>query len=132
MTTLSRDQILEVSDLKTEAVDVPEWGGSVQVRTMTGADRDAFEDSMITVNPDGTRKPNLVNMRAKLVALTVVDDAGSLMFGVPDIDRLALKSAAAIERVFNAAQKINGLGSQAEAAAEKNSGAGLSESSTSA
>lgn len=132
MTILTKDQILEASDLKNESVDVPEWGGSVLVRTMTGADRDAFESSMISVDAEGNRKPNMTNMRAKLVALTVVDEAGNLLFDISDVDRLALKSAAALERVFTAAQRINGLGTQAEAAAEKNSGAGLSESSTSA
>ncbi len=130
--TLTKDQILEAVDLKNETVDVPEWNGVVRVRTMTGADRDAFEASMITTLADGTRKPNMTNMRAKLVALTVVDDAGNRVFDVSDVDRLALKSAAALERVFNAAQRINGLGAQAEEVAAKNSVAGLSASSTSA
>ena len=130
--TLTKDQILEAQDLQSESVHVHEWGGDVLVRTMTGADRDAFESSMITTLQDGTRKPNMVNMRAKLVALTVVDDAGSRLFDVGDVDRLALKSASALERVFNAAQRINGLGAQAEADAAKNSVAGLSASSTSA
>ena len=130
--TLTKDQIFEANDLQSESVEVPEWAGSVLVRTMTGADRDAFEASMITTLPDGTRKPNMANMRAKLVALTVVDDAGNRVFDVSDVDRLALKSATALERVFNAAQRINGLGVQAEEMAAKNSAAGLSASSTSA
>lgn len=130
--TLTKDQILEANDLQSEPVHVQEWGGSVRVRTMTGADRDAFEASMITTLSDGTRKPNMANMRAKLVALTVVDEAGNRVFDVTDVDRLALKSAAALERVFNAAQRINGLGAQAEETAAKNSVAGLSASSTSA
>ena len=130
--TLTKDQILEANDLQSESVTVPEWGGDVLVRTMTGADRDAFEASMITTLPDGTRKPNMANMRAKLVALTVVDEAGNRVFDVTDVDRLALKSASALERVFAAAQRINGLGAQAEEIAAKNSVAGLSASFTSA
>ena len=129
---LNKTQILESVDLKSEAVEVVEWGGSVMVRTMTGADRDAFEASMITTLPDGTRKPNMANMRAKLVAITVVDEAGAPVFDASDVDRLALKSAAALERVFAVAQRINGLGAQAEVDAAKNSEAGLSASSTSA
>ena len=130
--TLTKDQILKANILQSEAVEVTEWGGAVRVRTMTGADRDAFEASMITTLSDGTRKPNMVNMRAKLVALTVVDEAGNRVFDVNDVDRLALKSASALERVFNAAQRINGLGVQAEEIAAKNSGAGLNGGSTSA
>lgn len=128
---LNKDQILEANDLKTETVDVPEWGGSVLVRSLTGTDRDAFEASMITVSTDGTRKPNMSNMRAKLVALTVVDEAGRLVFDVSDVDRLARKSAAALERVFMAAQRINGIGVDAQEDIAKNSNAGLSASSTS-
>ena len=129
---LTRDQILEAPDLKTEAVQVPEWGGSVLVRSMNGADRDAFEASMITTLADGTRKPDMANMRAKLVALTVVDEAGNRLFDITDVARLALKSATALERVFIAAQRLNGIGPASEDDAVKNSAAGLSESSTSA
>lgn len=129
---LTRDQILEASDLKTEEVEVPEWGGTVRVRTLTGADRDAFEASLVTTSPDGTRKPNLSNMRTKLVALTVVDDAGSRIFDVSDVDRLASKSAAAINRVYEAAERINGIGAKQEAEAVKNSEAAPSGASTSA
>ncbi len=117
---LSKDQILEADDLQNQEVDVPEWGGSVYVRSMTGADRDAFEASMVTVNPDGSRTPDMRNLRAKLVALTLVDEAGNRLFEVADIPRLALKSAAALERVFEAAQRLNGLGVKAEEDAVKN------------
>ena len=44
---LTREQILQSDDLPCETVPVPEWGGEVQVRTMTGTDRDAFEASLI-------------------------------------------------------------------------------------
>lgn len=117
---LSKEQILEASDLKAQPVEVPEWGGTVLVRSMTGADRDAFEASMVTVHPDGSRTPEMRNLRAKLVALTLVDEAGNRLFDVADIPRLAAKSAAALERVFEAAQRINGLGAKAEDDAVKN------------
>ena len=118
--TLSRDQILEASDLRSQLAEVPEWGGAVLVRTMTGADRDAFENSMVSVRPDGTREQNLTNFRTKLVALTVVDDTGNLLFSADDLARLAAKSALAIDRVFVVAQSINGLGAQAVETAAKN------------
>lgn len=118
--TLSKDQILEANDLRSEEIAVPEWGGSVRVRTMTGSDRDAFESSMMTLLQDGTRRPNLADMRAKLVALTVVDDVGTRLFTLDDVPVLARKSAAALDRVYQAAQRLNGLNQQAEGEAEKN------------
>ena len=120
MKYLTKDEILEASDLKSVPVDVPEWGGKVLVRNMTGADRDAFEASMVTVDADGKRKPDMSNLRAKLVALTIVDEANNRLFDVADIERLALKSAAALERVFEAAQKLNGMGKQQQDEAVKN------------
>lgn len=117
---LTKDQILEAIDLKNEPVDVPEWGGSVLVRNMTGADRDAFESAMVSIDADGTRKPDMSNLRAKLVAMTVVDDSGNRLFTLDDVARLALKSAAALERVFSAAQRLNGLGEKEQATAAKN------------
>jgi hypothetical protein len=128
---LTRDQILEANDLKTEEVQVAEWGGSVFVRTMTGTDRDSFEDSLVTTLPDGSRRANIGNMRAKLVAMTIVDEAGNRLFDASDIDRLALKSAAALKRVYDAAQRLNGIGQEAEEAAVKNSEAAQSGASTS-
>lgn len=128
---LTREQILEADDLKNQSVDVPEWGGTVLVRSMTGADRDAFEASMMTVDAEGNRKADMGNMRAKLVALTAVNEAGALLFVPADVERLALKSAGALERVFVVAQQLNGLGPQAEAQALKNSVPAQSESSIS-
>lgn len=118
--SLTKDQIFEANDLQVESVDVPEWGGSVSVRTMTGADRDAFEASMFTLGADGKRTADMSNLRAKLVALTVVDDAGNRLFEAGDVDRLATKSAAALERVFLVAQRLNGLGENALDDAVKN------------
>jgi hypothetical protein len=118
--TLSKDEILEAQDLKTETVPVPEWGGSVNVRMMNGLDRDAFEAGLVIVGEDGSRKPNYRGMRARLVALTIVDDAGNRLFEDEDVERLSLKSAAALERVAAVAQRLNGLGAKAEEEAEKN------------
>ncbi|MBS1170024.1 MAG: hypothetical protein H6R01_942 [Burkholderiaceae bacterium] len=123
---LSKADIMAANDLKTETVEVPEWGGSVIVRTMTGLDRDQFEASMIKEDVGGKRQPDLTNMRAKLVALTVVDESGDRVFEPSDIDALARKSCEALDRVYRAAQKINGIGASALDGAEKNSEAAQS------
>jgi hypothetical protein len=103
---LTRDQILKLKDRKTETVKVPEWGGEVLVATMSGADRDAFEAGIITA--DG--KPSLQNMRAKLAAACVVDEAGNRLFKPADIEALGGKSASALDRIAKVAQRLNKLG----------------------
>ena len=112
---LTRDQILQSDDLPRERVSVPEWGGEVLVRTMTGADRDAFEASL--VSRDGGKEGRLDNVRARLVALALCDEAGQRIFADADIAALGAKSARALDRVFGVAQRLNGIGAdQVEAA----------------
>ena len=50
MKALTRDEILGADDLKTESVKVPEWGGTVLVRELTGAERDEWEASVVKTN----------------------------------------------------------------------------------
>ncbi len=95
---LTRDEILGAVDLKVVEVAVPEWGGTVRVSMMTGTERDAFEAE--TVVRKGKRvEVNMVNMRARLVARTVVDEKGARVFSDGDVEGLAAKSAAALDRV---------------------------------
>ncbi len=103
MTLLTKDQILAQDDLKSEIVSVPEWGGEVKVCTMSGFARDRFEAG-ITGKNGGT---NMSNIRAKLAAATITDEAGKLLFDEADIIKLGNKSCAALDRVFEAAQRIN-------------------------
>lgn len=103
-----RDQILEASDLKTEVVTVPEWGCDVIVGTMTGLARDEWEQSLVT-RSGGSVSVNTANSRARLVAATVVDDAGNRLFDAADVERLGLKSSAALDRICRVAQRLNGL-----------------------
>lgn len=109
MSLLSRDAILGADDRKTEDVAVPEWGGSVRVRSLSGAERDAFESHVVSVRSDGSKSVNLRNVRAKLVSLSVVDEAGERLFSDADVDALGDKSAAALERVFDVARHLSGL-----------------------
>lgn len=108
---LNRSQILGASDLKTELVNVPEWGGDVIVSGMTGAARDAWEQSLVMRKPGGT-SINMENMRAHLVAATVVDEDGKRIFSDADVAALGAKSGAALDRVCKVAQRLNGLTDQ--------------------
>ena len=106
---LGRDAILGAPDLATYDVDVPEWGGVVRVRMLTARERDAFEASCMKTKRDGSSEFNPVNVRAKLVALCLVDAQGQRLFGEDDISALGRKSAKALSRIFTEASKLNGL-----------------------
>lgn len=105
---LTKDQILQADDRKYQDVDCPEWGGTVRVRSLSGMERDMFETSVV-VGKGKNRDVNLRNLRAKLVALTVVDGLGEPLFTEPDVKALGEKNAAALDRVFTSAQQLSGL-----------------------
>ena len=118
MTYLSRDTILQREDIKTEDVEVPEWGGTVRVRGMSGVERDAFEASLIEQpvangqrkrRRQQTTKTNMANVRAKLCAWCIVDKDGARMFADADIVALGAKSAAALDRIYDVASDLSGI-----------------------
>src|SRR5690606_40748699 len=102
MALLSRDAILQAQDLPTERVEIPEWNGEVIVRGLTAAERDQFEQSIVETRGKDTRV-NLRNIRAKLVALCVVDEEGKRLFKDEDAELLGRKSAVALNRIFEVA-----------------------------
>lgn len=138
MQLLTKDQILSArSRLKTQVVDVPEWGGSVIVCELTGSMRDAFEGAMVQGRVNGSTQLNMTNVRARLAAFSIVNpddferestvsDDGVLsfsgvyrikdgktprrMFTDAEIAELGQLSAAALSRVADVAQKLSGIG----------------------
>ena len=104
---LTRDSILSANDRKTWTVEVPEWGGSVCVRQLSGSDRDRIEQHVAKARrPDGT-VGDLAGLRALVVALAACDESGARLFAVDDVAALNEKSAAALDRVFDAAAGLN-------------------------
>ena len=100
--------ILAVQDLTTVELEVPEWQCWVRVRTLTSGERDNFEAEVTAVNGRNTRV-NVRNIRAKLVAATVVDEEGRPLFGLPDVEALSAKSAKALDRIFGKAAELAGM-----------------------
>ncbi|HKD37475.1 MAG TPA: hypothetical protein VKB78_11765 [Pirellulales bacterium] len=96
---LSKADILAADDLPREVVRVPEWGGDVLVRTMTGAERDRFERDFLN--------DRATNIRARTAAATVCDDTGARLFTDAEAAELGEKSAAALDRIFDAAMRLN-------------------------
>lgn len=105
---LTKEAILQAQDLPFEDVEVPEWGGTVRIRTLTGTERDAFESSVARKQGKDVIM-NYKNIRAKLVALTVVDGEGNRLFDDDDAKELGKKSANVLDRLFEVAQRLSGL-----------------------
>jgi hypothetical protein len=126
-----RDLILTADDLPREAVHCPEWKATVYVRTMTGEERDAFEQSQMEKRGKD-EKQNLVGIRARLAVICACDKDGNAIFGESDIPALSKKSAKALNRIFNKASALNGFTGEDVEELAKNSESGQSAASISA
>jgi hypothetical protein len=127
---LDRDAILKAAALRTEDVPVPEWGGSVLVRELRGRERDEWEGSL-AVQRGSQMVPDTANMRAKLAARVIVGEDLEPLFTQQDVAALGELSAAALDRVFDVASRLSGLGQGAVEEAGKTSGSILPGGSTS-
>lgn len=109
-----RDKILAASDAKSETVSVPEWGCSLQVRSLTNTERIEWEVACskkkrgkITIDP--------FRLKTSLVVASCYDvETGAKVFTDDDIDALSAKNAGVIERLFTAAAILSGISEQDE------------------
>ena len=106
MGQLNAETILKADDSgKPEKVDVPEWGGFVYVRVMSGVERDRWE-LLITKGMD---KASTANIRASLASFVCCDESGKRLFTDNQASNLGIKSSVALDRIFEVAQRVNCL-----------------------
>ena len=123
---LNRDAILGAVDVQTEKVDVPEWGGDVIVRGLTGDELDNFQGSIRQFRPtfDGKGMEAVLvqdGMRSKLLVKCLVDEAGERLFTDQDASALGAKNGAVIDRLYDVAARLSGLSEEEKAELEGNS-----------
>lgn len=108
MEYLTKQAILDSVDIGYEDVEVPEWGGIVRIRGLSGDERDRYEQSLVKFS-GSNMQPTFSGARARLVAWSIVDGDGNRIFSDREIKLLGAKSAHALERVYEAARKLSGL-----------------------
>jgi hypothetical protein len=97
---LTREQILNLNDLPTQQVPVPEWGegATLNVRQLTVAEVNALAEAQKAA-PD--------KMFVQWIVATVMDDNGNRLFTPDDVEALERKSAQVIRRLAEAAIGLN-------------------------
>jgi hypothetical protein len=108
MAILSKEQILAADDLPRETVAVPEWGGDVIVQVMSAAVSEAVFNAA---------KGDNANFAIIMLASSLVDESGKLLFTVDDIAAMKAKNSKVLTELVKVCSRINFLD---EAAAEKN------------
>lgn len=101
---LTKDAILGAKDLNVLQVHVREWGGDVHIRCMTVGERDAYECEWLANKDKGVQ-----NFRSKFLARCLCDKEGNRLFTDAEIDQLAGKSIAVVDRLFNKAMQHNAM-----------------------
>lgn len=108
MAVLTKQILLGATTPPQETVKVPELGGDVIVRGMSGGERDAFEASLIE-GKGRKRDVNMKNLRAKLVAYCCIDEQGARIFTDSDAEALGLVRADVLNRIYTVAQRLSGI-----------------------
>lgn len=121
---LSKAKILAAKDVKlSDPVPVPEWGGDVYIKTLSGTERDAFEEAYA--------EQKMKAFRVRFLVLTLADEAGERLFADADIPALSGKSSIVINRLFEKAWSHNAFTNEAVESLGNDSPTAQSESSTS-
>lgn len=121
MTILTKDEILRARDVKIEQVDVPEWGGSVYVRSITAAERGQIEEAAAKFKESKGKDSFARTFTVRFASMAICDENGNRLFDDKDIALLQQKNAAAIARIAEVAQRLSGFSAQDMEELEKNS-----------
>jgi len=121
MAFLSRIDVLTKTDLPRRTVSVPEWGGEVLIRTLRADERDGYEVWRGKILADHEDRESPVTVRAALVSLACCDERGEALFSRDDVESLAKLSAAALDRVYDAAICLNAMDRESQEDIRKNS-----------
>lgn len=124
---LTKQDIIKCTDIETREVAVPEWGGSVLLRSMTGEERDEWEQGNQMRNKGEGQPVNVRGFKVDLLARVIRDPENPLkpLFDKKDLIELNKKNAKPISDLFAVACKMNGIGDDQVKQMEKNSQAAV-------
>lgn len=114
---LSRADVLSADDRVIEAIEVPEWGGSVLGRSL-GMDELYDVRELAGLDEGGDIDAEKLNLL--MFIQCVVDEDGEALFTQDDYEALRKKSAGAMLRVLSKINKLSGITDDTSEEARKN------------
>ena len=118
---LNKQDILQARDVSTEMLDVPEWGGTIYVRSISAAERGLIEEGAARFKESKGKNDTFARtFTVKMVSMSVCDENGQRLFEDKDIALLQQKNAAVISRIAEVAQRLSGFSKQDLEELEKN------------
>lgn len=101
-----RDQIIAADDIELELVEIPEWGVTILVKSMTGAERGQMLKAVTT--KDG--QVDISKAISDVLIFTAHDpETEERIFTLADRDLLNEKSGAAIQKAAEVGMRLSGL-----------------------
>lgn len=116
---ITRDDIQNVDDMQMQEVPVPEWKGSVWVKSLPSGEVDAYHASMMDKESHADKK-KLATHKAGLLVRCLYNEVGEKLFNNGDVELLASKNAKVIGRLYKVAAEMSGLTPESAEDAEKN------------
>src|SRR5262245_40116690 len=122
---LSREQLRTQVHLRTEDVSVPEWAPEgvdpasvlVRVKGLDGRERGRLMAALAELDEEGRRE----NFQLYWCAAALIGAEGNPLFGLDGIGLLARQDSRALDRVFEAVDRLNAVTDRALRELEKNS-----------
>jgi hypothetical protein len=113
---LTAAEFLADPGLVIRAVDFPQRGGRIYVRTPSGGDRDDWEREQIEMQErPGGRHQELADFRARFLRRCLCDAKGNLLYKAEDVPALSRMSAAVLDRLYMVARELAALTAKDEA-----------------
>lgn len=109
--TLTRDQMIEAAKnarIERDKLLVPELGGEIWVRGMSGIERDKFEEGLRIRKGKRAGQSDLRNFRAQLAVRVIVDDQGQRVLNDLDADIFGRLPAGVLDRIITRCNELSG------------------------
>lgn len=114
---MTREEILAGSPTRSEAIDVPEWGGGpFTIRALNCIDRVRFFDAE---EAERLKAESPARLGVLLLIACLLDAQGQRVFNPDDAPAIEKMDGGLINRLCTTVNKVNAVGSKARAAAEK-------------
>lgn len=110
MSILNKQAILQVKDMVIEKIDVPEWGGTVCMRSITAAERGIIEAAAAAYKDSKGKNDGFARtFTVKILSMGLCDEDGKRLFSDDEVSQLAAKNAKVVSRLAEVAQKLSGF-----------------------
>lgn len=112
---LTGDQLRDAArnaKIDRDRLTVPELGGDIFVRGMSGKERDKFEEGLRIRKGSKAGQSDLRNFRAQLAVKVIVNDAGERLLNDADADLFGRLPAGVLDRIIAKCTELSGKAEQ--------------------